>query len=233
MFHTYAFFFYIKIDFLHYHFHSCDLYQLCFSGHIKFVSVSNIVATSHVKFMTRFAPFFVLHGSFDGSFRSHFLPCCVCVLQVTDVTRPVCQEASSPTSCPSSLSLCASSEWEFIANLTDGINGTGIRRVTVRQGSGSLSTREVSGPGAESITIATYRASCCSPTVELIVVDRVGNVGTCTGQASQSTTAAPVTVTTPMVTATSNTSVSTTSRGHALSVSHCLWVSAAVCLLWK
>uniref|UniRef100_A0A3B4U9U7 von Willebrand factor A domain-containing protein 7-like n=1 Tax=Seriola dumerili TaxID=41447 RepID=A0A3B4U9U7_SERDU len=97
--------------------------------------------------------------------------------KVTDVTRPVCQEVSTSTSCPSSSSLCASSQWEFIANLTDGINGTGIESITVRQGNGTLNTSTVAGAEGENITVATYSASCCSQNVELAVVDKVGNVG--------------------------------------------------------
>ncbi|XP_051241569.1 von Willebrand factor A domain-containing protein 7 [Dicentrarchus labrax] len=144
------------------------------------------------------------------------------VAKVTDITRPVCQVVSTSTNCPSSSSLCASSQWEFIANLTDGINGTGIESVTIRQGNGTLNTSTVAGAGGENITVATYSASCCSQNVELAVVDRVGNVGTCLGQVRESTTAAPVTA------------VNTTSSGgHTVSISHCLWISAVVALLWK
>ncbi|KAG8014446.1 von Willebrand factor A domain-containing protein 7 [Nibea albiflora] len=145
--------------------------------------------------------------------------------KVTDVSRPVCQVVSSSTNCPSSSSLCASSQWEFIANLTDGINGTGIESVTIRQGNGTLNTSAVVGTGGENITVATYVASCCSPNVELAAVDAVGNVGTCVGQARESTTAAPVT--------TAAVNATTTSGGHTLSLSHCLWISVAVSLLWK
>ncbi|TKS68922.1 von Willebrand factor A domain-containing protein 7 [Collichthys lucidus] len=146
--------------------------------------------------------------------------------KVTDVSRPVCQVVSSSTDCPSSSSLCASSQWEFIANLTDGINGTGIESVTIRQGNGTLNTSTVVGTGGENITVATYVASCCSQNVELAAVDGVGNVGTCVGRARESTTAAPVTT----ATATVNT---TSSGGHTLSISHCLWISVAVYFLWK
>ncbi|XP_041790345.1 von Willebrand factor A domain-containing protein 7 isoform X2 [Chelmon rostratus] len=144
--------------------------------------------------------------------------------KVTDISRPVCQVVSSSTSCPSSSSLCASSQWKFVANLTDGINGTGIESVTVRQGNGTLNTSTVDGAGGENITVATYSASCCAQSVELAVVDRVGNVGTCGGQARESTTATPATTA----------AVSTTSTGgHTLGISYCLWISVAVSLLWK
>nr|XP_046264832.1 von Willebrand factor A domain-containing protein 7-like [Scatophagus argus] len=144
--------------------------------------------------------------------------------KVTDVTRPTCQDAASSTSCPSSSSLCASSQWKFTANLTDGVNGTGIESVTIRQGNGTLNTSTVVGAGGENITVATYSASCCSQTVELAAVDKVGNVGTCVGQARQSTTAAPVTTTAGNTTSTG---------GHTLNISYCFWISVAVSLLWK
>ncbi|XP_042340189.1 von Willebrand factor A domain-containing protein 7-like [Plectropomus leopardus] len=144
--------------------------------------------------------------------------------KVTDITRPVCQVVSSSTSCPSSSSLCAASQWVFIANLTDGINGTGIDSVSIRQGNGTLNISTEAGAGGENITVATYSASCCSQSVELAAVDKVGNVGTCVGQARALTTAAPVTTS----------AVNTTSTGgHTLSMSYCLWVSVAVSLLWK
>ncbi|XP_044046814.1 von Willebrand factor A domain-containing protein 7-like [Siniperca chuatsi] len=144
--------------------------------------------------------------------------------KVTDVTRPVCQVVSTSTSCPASSSLCASSQWEFIANLTDGINGTGIESITIRKGNGTLNTSTVAGAGGENITVVTFSASCCSQNVELAAVDRVGNVGTCVRQAGESTTAAPVT--------TAPVGITSTGR-HTLSISQCLWFSVAVSLLWK
>lgn len=145
---------------------------------------------------------------------------------MTDVTRPVCQVVSSSNNCPSSSSLCASSQWEFIANLTDGINGTGIESVTIRKGNGTLNASTAIGTGGENITVVTYIASCCLQNVELAAVDGVGNVGTCVGQARESTTAAPETTATATVNA-------TTSGGHTLSISRSLWISVAVSLLWK
>ncbi|XP_029288639.1 von Willebrand factor A domain-containing protein 7 [Cottoperca gobio] len=145
------------------------------------------------------------------------------VAKVTDITRPVCQVVSLSTSCPSSASLCASSQWKFIANLTDGINGTGIDSVTVRQGNGTLNTSTLAGEGGVNVTVATYSASCCSQNVELATVDKVGNVGKCVGQARDSTTAALTTATTAAV----------NTAGHTVSLSHCLWISVVVSLLWK
>ncbi|XP_063333347.1 von Willebrand factor A domain-containing protein 7-like [Pelmatolapia mariae] len=127
--------------------------------------------------------------------------------KVTDVNRPVCQVVNTST-CDSTSLLCASSQWEFIANFTDGINGTGIDSVTIRQGNGTLNMSTVVEAGGENITLVTYTASCCSPIVELSAVDSVGNVGTCVGQARVLTTPPPTT-TTPATT----TAVQTTSTG--------------------
>ncbi|KAM7393983.1 hypothetical protein PAMP_020812 [Pampus punctatissimus] len=161
--------------------------------------------------------------------------------KVTDVNRPVCQVVSISGICPASSSLCASSQWQFSVNLTDGINGTGIVSITIRQGNGTLNTSRVIGVDGENITLAIYRASCCSQNVVLAAVDRVGNVGTCVGRASTSTT-----TTTPITTganvthvlavnpAAPVTTVNTTSTGgHTLSISHCLCISVVVSLLWK
>ncbi|XP_070777457.1 von Willebrand factor A domain-containing protein 7-like [Enoplosus armatus] len=144
--------------------------------------------------------------------------------KVTDLAGPVCQVVNISGICPASSSLCASSQWEFIAYLTDGINGTGIASTTIRQGNGTLNTSTVAGAGGENITVATYSASCCSQNIVLAAVDRVGNVGTCVGWARALTTPAPTT-TTPVNTASTG--------GHTLSTSHCLWISVVVSLLWK
>ncbi|KAM3867752.1 von Willebrand factor A domain-containing protein 7-like [Diretmus argenteus] len=122
------------------------------------------------------------------------------VAKVTDFTRPVCQVISISASCPSSSSRCGYSQWEFSANLTDGVNGTGIESVTVRQGNGTLNTSTVVGAGGENVTVATYRSSCCSQSVELVAVDGVGNVGTCVGQASKITESTTTTTTTTTTT---------------------------------
>ncbi|KAM6939535.1 von Willebrand factor A domain-containing protein 7 [Xenentodon cancila] len=137
--------------------------------------------------------------------------------KATDVSRPVCQAVTTSANCPSSSSLCASSQWNFVANLTDGVNGTGIESVTIRQGNGTLNTSTVLGPGGENITVVAYRASCCSQRVELAAVDRVGNVGKCVGQARQPSTAAPVTTAAVVNT--------TSSRGRTLTSARALFIS--------
>ncbi len=73
---------------------------------------------------------------------------------------------------------CNKASWELSANLTDG-NGTGIAGVSLSRGNGSLSLSYVMSADGTNMTVASYNASCCSQEVELIAVDRVGNVGTC------------------------------------------------------
>lgn len=61
--------------------------------------------------------------------------------------------------------------------MTDGAEGTGVDRVSLKQGNGTMNTSLDSGN--ENITLVSYSASCCAPDMELLVVDRVENVGSC------------------------------------------------------
>ena len=76
--------------------------------------------------------------------------------------------------CPQNVSKCGPFQWELWANITDG-NGTGIETVSLRQGNGNLTYTSLSSP----VIQANYTASCCSQIVELVAVDKVGNVGKC------------------------------------------------------
>ncbi|KAL7889457.1 hypothetical protein AOLI_G00017290 [Acnodon oligacanthus] len=96
------------------------------------------------------------------------------VALVTDITPPGCKVVRVNANCSAN---CMLSSWDLSANMTDG-NGSGIQSVTIWQGNGSLSTSTVLDRGVN-VTQAFYRASCCFPKVELVVVDAVGNVGTC------------------------------------------------------
>eukprot|EP00064_Thunnus_orientalis_P014263 superscaffoldBa00002458_g14305 len=87
---------------------------------------------------------------------------------VTDFTQPVCQLLSLQSNCSNN---CSSSMWELSVQVTDGAEGTGVDRVSLRQGNGALNTSLAAG--SENGTLVSYRASCCSPDVELLVVDRV------------------------------------------------------------
>lgn len=97
------------------------------------------------------------------------------VNKITDFIQPLCKVISVlADDCPQDVSQCKPFQWELSANLTDG-NGTGIKRISLRQGGGTLTYTSLSSP----IIQANYNASCCSQIVEFIAVDKVGNVGKC------------------------------------------------------
>uniref|UniRef100_A0A665WKR4 VWFA domain-containing protein n=1 Tax=Echeneis naucrates TaxID=173247 RepID=A0A665WKR4_ECHNA len=93
--------------------------------------------------------------------------------EVTDFTPPVC-ELISLSNCTGN---CSLSMWELSVQVTDGTNGTGIDRIELRQGDGTMNISVAAGN--ENMTLVSYNASCCSPAVELVVIDHVGNVGFC------------------------------------------------------
>ncbi|KAM6971809.1 von Willebrand factor A domain-containing protein 7-like [Aplochiton taeniatus] len=127
----------------------------------------------------------------------------------------------SVSTCPSTL--CGSARWGLTANLTDGANGTGIDRLTIRQGNGTLNSSSLVGATGENVTLAAYSASCCSLTVELVAVDKAGNVGTCL--ASAKTVVALVTTAAGVTNITALSVVATTSTGgRMLTPSRCLWI---------
>ncbi|KAJ4944153.1 hypothetical protein JOQ06_012698 [Pogonophryne albipinna] len=95
--------------------------------------------------------------------------------KITDFIQPVCKLMSVlADACPQDVSQCKPFQWELAANLTDR-NGTGIESVALRQGSGNITTTSLSDP----FILANYTASCCSQIVEIVAVDKVGNVGKC------------------------------------------------------
>lgn len=95
-------------------------------------------------------------------------------LQVTDFTPPACQLLSLQSNCSKN---CSLSSWALSVQVTDGTNGTGVDHVSLTQGSGTMITSPA--PGNENTTLVSYSASCCSPVMELLAVDRVGNEGSC------------------------------------------------------
>lgn len=97
------------------------------------------------------------------------------VNSVTDFTAPRCQQVGLQENCSGS---CGLSRWEVTLRVTDGDDGTGVERVTLTEGNGTISTSFEAGN--RNVTLATYNASCCSPEMTLLFVDRVGNTGTCT-----------------------------------------------------
>ncbi|KAI3373763.1 hypothetical protein L3Q82_022348 [Scortum barcoo] len=93
---------------------------------------------------------------------------------VTDLTQPVCQLLSLQSNCSGN---CSLSMWALSVRVTDGAEGTGVSHVSLRQGNGTFNTSL--DAGNKDITLVSYVASCCAPDMELQVVDRVGNVGSC------------------------------------------------------
>lgn len=49
--------------------------------------------------------------------------------------------------------------------------------MSLKQGNGTMNT--TLDAANENVTLVSYRASCCQPNMELRVVDRAGNVGSC------------------------------------------------------
>ncbi|XP_039860583.1 von Willebrand factor A domain-containing protein 7-like isoform X4 [Simochromis diagramma] len=97
------------------------------------------------------------------------------VTKITDFIQPLCKVVSvQDNKCPRDLSQCGHFQWGLSANITDG-NGTGIESISLHQGNGTLTYTSLSAP----IIVANYNASCCSQIVEIIAVDKVGNVGKC------------------------------------------------------
>ncbi|XP_067260199.1 von Willebrand factor A domain-containing protein 7-like [Chanodichthys erythropterus] len=146
--------------------------------------------------------------------------------KVTDFSSPVCQVVSIKADCPVE---CSTASWEISANLTDG-NGTGISSVSFNRGNGSLSLSFVIGEDGTNVTVASYNASCCSQEVELVVVDRVGNVGTCftsiKSPSAETTTVKPSTPSTTTVKpSTITTVIATPNRGCFVSFSMLIWFS--------
>lgn len=129
---------------------------------------------------------------------------------MTDFIQPVCQLLSLQANCSDN----CSQSWELSVRVSDGVNGTGVNRISLQEGNGTLNTSSVVGP--ENVTLVSYSASCCSPDVKLVAVDQVGNVGTCSYSAraavTQNTTNTNTTTTITSTTATI--SATTTSTSH-------------------
>ncbi|KAL1023649.1 hypothetical protein UPYG_G00044030 [Umbra pygmaea] len=98
------------------------------------------------------------------------------VTKVTDFTPPQCEVVSvSAVDCSINTVNCSASFWQLSANLTDTVNGTGVTTLKSRQGVGSLTHTDLK----QLVVEANFNASCCSQTVELVVLDKALNVGTC------------------------------------------------------
>ncbi|XP_015250353.1 PREDICTED: von Willebrand factor A domain-containing protein 7-like [Cyprinodon variegatus] len=91
-----------------------------------------------------------------------------------DFSHPDCELLNLQSNCPEN---CSKSTWKLDVRVTDGDNGAGVDRVSLIQGNGTYNTSLEAGTG--NITLVSYTASCCAPEMELLVIDRVGNVGSC------------------------------------------------------
>ncbi|XP_007554349.1 von Willebrand factor A domain-containing protein 7-like [Poecilia formosa] len=110
----------------------------------------------------------------DGSDTNYIVLRFSVVNSLNDFTQPACQLLSMQSGCVENCSLSA---WVASVRVTDGDSGAGVERVSLIQGTGVFNTSLEAGN--ENVTLVSYVASCCAPVMQLLVVDRVGNVGTC------------------------------------------------------
>uniref|UniRef100_A0A3B3YLQ2 VWFA domain-containing protein n=2 Tax=Poecilia mexicana TaxID=48701 RepID=A0A3B3YLQ2_9TELE len=110
----------------------------------------------------------------DGSDTNYIVLRFSVVNLLNDFTQPACQLLSMQSGCVENCSLSA---WVASVRVTDGDSGAGVERVSLIQGTGVFNTSLEAGN--ENVTLVSYVASCCAPVMQLLVVDRVGNVGTC------------------------------------------------------
>ncbi|XP_061557926.1 von Willebrand factor A domain-containing protein 7-like isoform X2 [Phycodurus eques] len=124
----------------------------------------------------------VIEAEDTGDLDINYIVLRISVLNpVMDFTAPVC-EVLCIVNCVHN---CNTTSWELWLRVSDGTEGTGVERVSLTQGNGKLNIRPA--PDDANVILATYNASCDSPDVELLVVDRVGNVGTCAFNAFNTT----------------------------------------------
>ncbi|CAL8363112.1 unnamed protein product [Lota lota] len=91
---------------------------------------------------------------------------------VTDFRAPACTLIRLRGDCSGD---CSAAAWDLIVDVSD---PSGVGRVDLRRGNGSLSATGV-GAGGRPTARVSYAASCCAPDVELLAVDGVGNVAVC------------------------------------------------------
>ncbi|XP_061658646.1 von Willebrand factor A domain-containing protein 7-like [Syngnathoides biaculeatus] len=116
----------------------------------------------------------VIEAEGTGDLGINYIVLRISVLNpVSDFTSPVC-EVVCIVNCVHN---CSTTSWELSLRVSDGTGGTGVERVSLVQGNGTLDLRRAPDDG--DVVLATYNASCASPDAELVAVDRVGNVATC------------------------------------------------------
>ncbi|XP_043996630.1 von Willebrand factor A domain-containing protein 7-like [Gambusia affinis] len=142
--------------------------------------------------------------------------------KVTDFTPPVCQLLSLQSNCSDN---CSQSTWEVSVQVTDAANGTGVDSVSLREGSGTMNITTA----ADNTTLVSYVASCCSPDVQLVAVDQVGNVKICSYSVRANVTEAATT--SPVTTSNVTTAVTASSTRVDFFVSLCFGFSVLSFLL--
>ncbi|KAM9476981.1 von Willebrand factor A domain-containing protein 7-like [Clarias gariepinus] len=154
------------------------------------------------------------------------------IAPVTDLSSPVCEAVSVNANCSAN---CSLSSWSLTTNVTDG-NGSGVQNIRILQGNGNLTTTTVLSDKGVNVTMVVYNSSCCSPDLELVAVDKVGNVATCYKTVRAT---APITSTVPPVmanststinTTTTATSRPTTSKASIINVECCSFLPLFLCL---
>ncbi|XP_023189663.1 von Willebrand factor A domain-containing protein 7-like [Xiphophorus maculatus] len=96
------------------------------------------------------------------------------VNKITDFIPPKCEVTTVVANCPHDVSKCGPFQWELSANFIDQ-NGTRIQSISLIQGNGNLTHTTLNA----SVVQAYYSASCCSQIVQIVAVDKAGNVGKC------------------------------------------------------
>ncbi|XP_035998877.1 von Willebrand factor A domain-containing protein 7-like [Fundulus heteroclitus] len=108
----------------------------------------------------------------DGTDSNYIMLRFSIINSFNDFTHPECELLNRESNCTENCSLTA---WEIYVRVTD--SEAGVDRVDLIQGNGTFNTSLEAGNAG--ITLVSYAASCCAPEMEMLVVDRVGNVGTC------------------------------------------------------
>lgn len=67
--------------------------------------------------------------------------------------------------------------WNLSVRVSDEAKGSGLENVSLKKGNGTMNTSQ--DAANENVSLVSYRASCCAPNMELLVVDRAGNVRSC------------------------------------------------------
>ncbi|CAJ1063796.1 von Willebrand factor A domain-containing protein 7-like [Xyrichtys novacula] len=112
----------------------------------------------------------------DGEDSNYIVLRSTVINTIADFIEPECQLLSFQSNC-SGLANCSDSSWTVFLRVTDGAEGTGVNHVRLIQGNGTI----ITNPAADNanVTMVFYSSSCCSPDMELLVADNIGNVGSC------------------------------------------------------